>query len=128
MPLGYPRLFTREEANSLLPSLEPLVDEMVELHARILAAQPALAPVLEKALGNGGSQIAAEVLPDLRRLRQCVEAINEHGVLVKDLGAGLLDFPASREGQLIFLCWRMGESRVAFWHTPEGGFGGRQPL
>ncbi len=128
MPLGYPRLFTREEANALLPSLQPLVSEIILTHARILAAQPAMAPILEKALGNGGSQIAAELLPDFRRIRECIDAIHEHGVLVKDLGSGLLDFPAAREGELIFLCWRAGETRVDFWHTPEAGFPGRQPL
>jgi hypothetical protein len=128
MPLGYPRLFTREEANALLPSLQPLVSEIVQSHSRILAAQPALAPILEKALGNGGSQVAAEVLPDFRRIRACLDAIYEHGVVVKDLGAGLLDFPASRDGELVYLCWRMGEDRVAFWHTPASGFAGRQPL
>jgi hypothetical protein len=49
-------------------------------------------------------------------------------VVVKDLDAGLVDFPSEREGELVLLCWQLGEERVAWWHTLEGGFAGRQPL
>jgi hypothetical protein len=50
------------------------------------------------------------------------------GVVVKDLDAGLVDFPAERDGRAVFLCWQLGEDEVAFWHGVEEGFAGRKPL
>ena len=63
-----------------------------------------------------------------QELRRGIEQIHEFGCVVKDLDAGLIDFPALRQGQEVFLCWRLGESNIAFWHTIQEGFGGRKPL
>jgi hypothetical protein len=57
-----------------------------------------------------------------------VERIRELGVILKDLDAGLLDFPHEREGRVVFLCWHPPEARVAFWHEIEAGYAGRQPI
>jgi hypothetical protein len=58
----------------------------------------------------------------------CVEELNELGVQVKDLDIGLIDFPSLRDGDEILLCWRLGEGDIAWWHTLDGGFAGRQPI
>jgi hypothetical protein len=57
-----------------------------------------------------------------------VEAINGQGVILRDPETGLLDFPTRIDGRDVFLCWRLGEDRVSFWHGPETGFSGRRPL
>lgn len=128
MALSFDRLFTPQEANQLLEALRPIVADLIQARARLLEIQPALAPVLEKMLGNGGSRLTAELLDTFERLRADVRAVEAMGVLVKDLETGLLDFPSQRDDQVIFLCWRYGEPSVGYWHTVDAGFSSRQPL
>ena len=52
----------------------------------------------------------------------------ERGILIRDPETGLIDFPAERDGRRVFLCWRLGEDRVGWYHDEETGFSGRQPL
>ena len=61
-------------------------------------------------------------------IKRCVEELAALGVQVKDLDTGLVDFPSWRDGEEVLLCWRLGEDEVAWWHTLDGGFAGRQPL
>ena len=62
------------------------------------------------------------------RLQSILEAVQEHGCLVKDLDTGLLDFPTLYRGSEVYLCWRLGETRIEFWHAIEDGFRGRKPI
>jgi hypothetical protein len=57
-----------------------------------------------------------------------LEGLDAIGVLVKDVDAGLVDFPSVRDGREVFLCWQLGEEELAWWHTIEDGFRGRRPL
>ena len=59
---------------------------------------------------------------------KAVEKLESTGVLVKSIEDGLLDFPAQRYGEEIWLCWKAGEDGVKFWHEKDSGFGGRKPL
>jgi hypothetical protein len=59
---------------------------------------------------------------------RCATALQELGLLVKDLDEGLVDFPALRGDEEVLLCWRLGEGEVAFWHSLDEGFAGRKPL
>ena len=61
-------------------------------------------------------------------IARCVQAIQELGGLVKDVGEGLVDFPTRREGEEVLLCWKLGEGEIAHWHGLEEGFPGRKPL
>jgi hypothetical protein len=124
----YDRLFTPAEANQVLDDLRPIVSDLMRARARLVEMQPALAPILEKLLGNGGNRVTAELLETFERLRADVRAIEARGVIVKDLESGLLDFPSERSGEVVFLCWRYGEASVAHWHPVDSGFAGRQPL
>ncbi len=56
------------------------------------------------------------------------EYLSERAADVKDVARGLLDFPSLHDGRVVFLCWMHGETEIGFWHAPESGFGGRQPL
>ena len=123
-----PRFFTVAEANAMLPTLRPLVAEILAARQRILDAQPQLWPVLEKAARNGGSPLATTVLADFDRVRRNLKAIEAEGVQVKDPNVGLLDFLSERDGRTVYLCWRYDEPAVGFWHDLEAGFTGRQPL
>jgi hypothetical protein len=122
------RYFTVEEANALLPSLRPVVAKVLEARQRIIEAQPDLWPVLEKAVGNGGSKKAGEVLADFEKIQNGVQAIEAMGLQIKDINTGLIDFLSERDGREVYLCWRFDEPRVAHWHDLDTGFAGRQPL
>jgi hypothetical protein len=125
MPTHY---FTVAEANTLLPRVKAVVSDLLEARQRILDAQPDLWPVLEKAIGNGGSKKAGELLVEFERIESSVNALSEMGCILKDINSGLVDFPTIRNGREVLLCWRYDEPEVGFWHDAEAGFAGRQPL
>jgi hypothetical protein len=120
--------FTEEEAKALLEELLPTIEQLMETRERIVEMRPEFIAGLQKALGNGGSQATGELLVLMNRVTELVEHIQEAGVLVKDLDRGLLDFPAEREGRIVFLCWQYGEPTIDYWHDIDAGFVGRQPL
>ncbi|MCC7359999.1 MAG: DUF2203 domain-containing protein [Anaerolineales bacterium] len=122
------RYFTVEQANALLPTIRPLVAALLEARQRIVDAQPELWPMLEKAVGNGGSAKATAVLSDFEIVDHNVKAIMALGLELKDVNSGLVDFLAQRDGREVYLCWRYDEPTVAHWHDLEAGFAGRQPL
>ena len=124
----FPRLFNQQEANELLDKLQPVIDTMMHGREQILELRPELEPVLDKALQNGASEATPEALEAFKQVKGAIESIQGHGVMVKDVNAGLLDFPAEREGRVVFLCWRVGESGVNYWHELDEGFSGRHPL
>jgi hypothetical protein len=125
MPTHY---FTVAEANALLPRVKAVVSDLLDARQRILDAQPDLWPVLEKAIGNGGSKKAGELLVEFERIESSVHALSEMGCILKDINSGLVDFPTIRNGREVLLCWRFDEAEVGFWHDAEAGFAGRQPL
>jgi hypothetical protein len=129
------RTFTPDEANAALDEVRPLVERLVDARADLLAAQARQAEVAARVGGNGGGfepRLAASLATALAdaetALREALESLDELGVVVKDLDAGLVDFPSERDGELVLLCWQLGEERVAWWHTLEAGFAGRRPL
>jgi hypothetical protein len=77
---------------------------------------------------NGGGEPGTAYWEALVTLRREVVAMNERNIVLRDPETGLLDFPALIEGREAFLCWRLGEDRVAFWHGQETGYSGRRPL
>lgn len=124
----FPRLFTPEEANAVLPEIRPLLADALAARQDILRLKPELEPTLEKALGNGHHLESSELLDAFDRIKAALKEIQALGALVKDVNSGLLDFPSLREGKIVFLCWRYDEPSVDFWHDLDAGFAGRQPI
>lgn len=120
--------FTAEEANRALPQVRSLVAQIRQAREAIIAAQPELWPVLEKAIGNGGSKKAGDLLSEFRRVEQGVQALQEIGCVLKDMSIGLVDFPALRDGREVLLCWKYDEPEVMFWHDLQSGYQGRKRL
>jgi hypothetical protein len=129
-----PEYFTRAEAEALLPRITPLLHEIQRLRQQQLAHDEALAADRAKVLGNGHlppdqlrehlrENIAAE-----RQIARLALALDELSVILKDPDTGLVDFLALRDGRPVYLCWRLGEPRIAWWHEIEAGFAGRLPL
>jgi hypothetical protein len=126
------RYFTVEEARALVPRLRGLLialqAEKRELD-QLLGELRRLAPL---AFLNGhGAQlkrIEPRVAELTRSIREKVRVIHQLGVEVKDLDMGIVDFPSLRDGREVYLCWRVDEPTVAYWHDLDAGFRGRQPL
>jgi hypothetical protein len=83
---------------------------------------------MERAAGNGGSAELARMTADFERLDGLVHMILATGAEIKDLTSGLLDFRAQRNGREVYLCWKMDENQIRFWHELDAGFAGRQPI
>ena len=123
-----PRFFTLEQANATLEDIRPLIDEIQAIRSDILAQQPEIWPAIEKSAGNGGNPTLSKLVKDFERLDGLLHRILATGAQVKDINTGLLDFPALRNGQEVYLCWKYGEGQIAYWHEVAAGFAGRQPI
>ncbi len=124
----FPKLFTVEEANALLPKLEELLGDVAVHRDRIREKAPHLEPILKASTTDGGGHVGSEYGVEAYNLYLAIERIREFGVLLKDLDAGLLDFPHERNGRVVFLCWHPPEERIGYWHEIQAGYQGRQPL
>ena len=123
------RFFTLDEANAVLPRLNELLDQAMQARRAIVEARPELWPVLKKSIGNGGSKRAGEMLPEFQRLEAAVGEIEKLGVHLKDTDLGLVDFlHRLPDGTEVYLCWRYGEQKVAYWHELHAGYAGRKRL
>jgi hypothetical protein len=123
-----PRYFTLDEANQTLEAIRPMMEEIRSIRKTILARQPEAWPAIQQAAGNGGGHAASLLALGVTRLDDLMHAIQDTGALIKDINTGLLDFPALRGGHEVYLCWRVGEPRIDYWHEIEAGFAGRQPI
>ncbi|MDT8305922.1 MAG: DUF2203 domain-containing protein [Anaerolineae bacterium] len=121
-------MFTIEEANALLSTIEPLLGELLERRARVVSMRHELGPVLEDLHSNVGSLAATEMAREFEKIQRLAARIQSHGCYLKDTNAGLVDFLTEIDGREVFLCWRYGEPRVAFFHELHTGFNERQPV
>lgn len=128
------RYFTVEDANGLLPAIEPILQNLKSLRERMVHIAGAVADFELLASGNGHSHDSEALNPenDMRGLRDEIREglafLDEMGIQVKDIEHGIVDFPARMFGREILLCWRLGEKSVSHWHDVNSGFSGRQPL
>ena len=128
------RHFTVDEANALLPMLTQVLEDMQGLGRRMREAVEAVHTFEHRAVQNGHSprRVPFEREHDLSAIRtemeQRLEYLHAIGVHLKDIENGILDFPTRMHGHDVYLCWRLGEERIAYWHEIEGGFAGRRPL
>ena len=129
------RLFTYDEANDLVPWLEERFAAMQPLRTELVDQQETLLSLLRRRRSNGHSsseeEIAAsenEVARLTRQLQDAVKEITDRGILVRDIGRGLVDFPSNREGEIVYLCWQRGEPAIDWWHPTDTGIAGRRRL
>jgi hypothetical protein len=130
------KTFTLDEAQSLLPVLESLLKRAIEGKESAEEVGVGLSELARRIYLSGGMRVdsekvakqRAEMEGHLLRVRESIAEIDSIGVQVKDLEAGLLDFPCRLDDEVVLLCWRMGETAIEHWHTVEQGFQGRQPV
>jgi hypothetical protein len=125
------KLFTIEEANSLLPSVRPIVRGIQRAHRRLASYQSQASAAAEggKDGGGGGMANGSHYAKLIIELSLGVGELESLGVQLKDYSRGLIDFPSMREGRVVLLCWKADEgNQLEWWHDVEAGFAGRQPL
>jgi len=130
------RYFTLHEAEALLPRLSELLERAVEAKRDAESRGSDLDQLALRITMAGGMEINPAAAAEQRLLRdravetakQFVEEIQESGCVVKDLDTGLLDFPARLGEREVFLCWKLGEPRIDYWHDLDSGFAGRRSI
>jgi len=130
------KLFTLDEAKSLLPVLESLLKQAINGKKLIEEVDAELQAIAHRVFLNGGTLLnivhlarrKAEREKAIQRIKDAVAEIDSIGVQVKDLDIGLLDFPCKVDGEIVLLCWKLGEDKITHWHGTEEGFAGRKPI
>ena len=130
------RIFTLKEAESTRREIEPLLLEAMDSRRKLAETDEKLARIVSRIMVMGGILINTQAAAELRSehdhfvglVRNALETIQATGCVVKDLDTGLLDFPARIDGQEVYLCWRLGEDRIRFWHRQDEGLSGRRPI
>lgn len=124
------KYFTLEEANRALALVQPIVADILSkmqeaetLHAEVKKEKTL--PLLSE----------TELLAKLNRVEKLLNDIEYHmteleevGAFLKDLKLGLVDFPYIYNGNVVFLCWKLGEEEVHYWHETDSGFVDRKPV
>jgi hypothetical protein len=130
------RTFTLDEAQDLLPVLESLLRTAIEAKQAIESVEAEFHALQQQIHLRGGMSLnvvhmasrRAQRDKALQRAKDAMGEIDAIGVQVKDLDIGLLDFPCEVDGQLILLCWKLGEKAISHWHGVSEGFAGRKPV
>ena len=129
------REFTLEEANTAVVELRPVVEQMVEHGRKLAEAQRRQRSLVTHIAGNGGDlqpsdlrELAETIQAEADAIAACAQQIDDAGAQIKSLEDGLLDFPSRHDGELVLLCWKLGEGEIAYWHGVDEGFAGRKPL
>lgn len=130
------RFFKLQEAEQLLPLLEKLLNAAIGEKKKLEELETQFAGVAQRILLQGGvlvdhSKIAGlnvEKSKSVSALRDALQQIESSGCLIKDLDTGLIDFPFLLGKREVYLCWKLGEPSIGFWHDTDEGFAGRKPI
>ncbi|MHB1550425.1 MAG: DUF2203 family protein [Vulcanimicrobiaceae bacterium] len=130
------KIFSPEKANALIPRLESVFEDLWvrrrELAITLLQNDPAvrgIQPAPHPRVVGVRAPFAPGPYSELKaEIVRLINRIEAHGCIVKDIDIGLIDFPSLREGVPVYLCWKVGERRVGYWHGADEGFKQRKPL
>jgi hypothetical protein len=131
-----PKLFSLSEAEHARRQLEPLLIDAMEGRRQMADLEDGLSAIANRIQIMGGVTIdydaAARMRADLNnvvaKVKDALDQIQATGCIVKDLDSGLIDFPSMIKDEEVYLCWRLGEDRIRFYHRQDEGFAGRKPL
>jgi hypothetical protein len=128
------KYFTVEEANKALPLVKMIVGDIVSQYRIVEDLQQRLSMVAKErrkpskdVYAEELAQSQAELDTEEKKLVTYIDELKRLGVEFKGPD-GLCDFYSMMDGREVFLCWRLGESEVSYWHDLDSGFAGRQPL
>jgi len=129
-------IFDLEQAEKLLPRLERLLRNAVQSRRRIEEIEQQYANLVKDIFLSGGRSVDVPTFSQRKQdkeesekiLEQTMQEIEQLGCVIKDLGIGLIDFPCRVGDREAYLCWRLGEPSIRFWHTTDEGFASRKPI
>jgi len=119
--------YTRAEVRSLLPLVRLWLKRIVQLCGELQKAEARVAKLVGAGDDVGGPSVNSW-LRTQAELKDVMLEFQRREIQIKDLGRGLLDFPAIVDGKEVFLCWEEGEEDVEFWHELDTGYAGRKKL
>ena len=130
------KLFSLSEAERVRAQIEPVLIETIESRRKLAELDEELGALRERIMRSCGLLVSYEKTSGRRLERNrlagiieaAIEQIHSTGCIVKDIEVGLLDFPARMNGEDVYLCWRLGEDRIRFYHRQDEGFAGRKPI
>jgi hypothetical protein len=130
------RIFTLPEAETARREVEPYLVEAIGARKRLSVLEQNLSEVSTRIMMMGGMIVPYAKLAEQRMehqnlasvMKSNLEKILSMGCVIKDLDVGLLDFPAVIDNQEVYLCWKLGEDRIRYYHRQDEGFAGRKPL
>lgn len=129
---GDMKLYSPEQANRTLPLVRRIVDDIVRVHSRwrdVVQELELLASGVRADRPDDRVVALEREAHDLARELDALEReLDVLGIALKDRQIGLIDFPCEREGRQVWLCWRLGEQKVQYWHELDAGFAGRRLL
>jgi hypothetical protein len=124
--------FTVEQANRTLPLVRRIVRDIVETYAIWRAKVHEFEVATVESRADRPSSRAEELQAEAQRLAHDIQGfvaeLQALGVMFKGFDMGLVDFPSEMDGRMVYLCWKLGEDAVTYWHEVDAGFAGRQPL
>jgi hypothetical protein len=131
-----PRFFTLEQAEKVLPDVESAIRRVICLKAEYERLESEWQSYVQRMAAMGGVRMDRGRAMEQKNgreevalaLKQAVDKVHEFGCLVKDLDIGLIDFPTLFQGEEVYLCWKLGEAGIRFWHGVHEGFRGRKPI
>jgi hypothetical protein len=130
------RFFTLSEAERLLPEVERLLRDLIRYKEEYTETNAQLTALLHRVSMAGGmipprdeiARLRSRKDATARSLKSTFEQFQQTGCQLKDIDAGLVDFPTLYRNQEVYLCWKLGERGISFWHAVEDGFRGRKPI
>jgi hypothetical protein len=130
------RRFTLDEAESLLPEIEQCMREAISMKSEFEVAESAIQSINQRVMMLGGVLVDRGAVREhklhrdrsVEGLKAAIQKIQDSGCILKDLDTGLVDFPTLFRDEEVYLCWKLGESGIAFWHGTDEGFAGRKPI
>jgi hypothetical protein len=120
------RRFTLEQANKTLPLVSRIVNDIVKAHEAATGLQAKLETAPQP--GKEQQQTETDLEKKLDRLQDLVDELSDVGCELKDYQSGLVDFIGRHQGRDVYLCWKLGEGKIGYWHELQTGFAGRQPV
>jgi hypothetical protein len=130
------RRFTLAEAESFLPSVEKNIRDALSLKVQYQEAEDSMQTIVQRVMVMGGILLDRKAAQEIRtrrdesgqRLKAALENLQEIGCIIKDLDIGLVDFPTLFRGEEVYLCWKLGETGIGYWHGVHEGFAGRKRI
>jgi len=129
------RFYSIDEANDALPEMERILaalrdqrQELIELRDRVVAASPPDEETMPPGVAEQVRLLRLGMQGLIDQMQAGVARLVEMEITLRDIATGLIDFPALVTGRPIWLCWRLGEDDIEFWHSHDEGFESRRPL